>query len=182
MPCLDFTQRGRATDCSIGIATCRKAERCRGIVRALVQRPLLVPDMWKERRQSDSRLHGDKAPGGDVVGRETRLVHDGHHPRPLQLNATSRDVSQSSHATSTKPYRTSPHRWYASASRLTLRGTDSRTAGQPSSKARRTTDCSGARRRSPAPPMTPAYSSPLTPRVPGARGAPARARPTEQRR
>jgi hypothetical protein len=40
------------------------------------------------------------------------LVHDGHHPRPLQLNATSRDVSQSSHATSTKPYRTSPHRWY----------------------------------------------------------------------
>jgi hypothetical protein len=62
------------------------------------------------------------------VSTARRLVHDGHHPRPLQLNATSRDVSQSSHATSTKPYRTSPHRWYASASRLTRLGTVSHTA------------------------------------------------------
>lgn len=68
--------------------------------------------MRQQRRDAQAGLDG------------VALVHEGHQPRPLQQKATSRVASQSSHVTSEKPYRTSPQRWYALASRFTCCGTE----------------------------------------------------------
>ena len=92
-----------------------------------------------------------------------RAVHDGHQPRPLQQNATTRDSAQSSQVTSTKPNRASPQLRKRSTSSFTREGIAPASSGHPRRKASCSTDFSGARRRpSPASPTSPVYCPPPT--------------------
>lgn len=86
------------------------------------QRPLAMGDMRQQRGDAQARLDG-----AAVGARGTPAA-------ALAAEATSRDLSQPSHVTSEKPYRMSPQRWYALASRFIRCGTESHTRGQSSSK------------------------------------------------
>lgn len=118
-------------------ATVRKRAGCFTTVKRSVKGMLRVHCRWRTKGSIASRV----AP----VSTARRLVHDGHHPRPLHENATSLESWHASQDTSTKPYRTSPQRRKASASRFTRAGTVSHTTGHPRRKASSTTDVSGCR-------------------------------------
>ncbi len=97
------------------------------------------------------------------VSSARRVVQDGHQPRPLQLNATTRDPAQVSQVTSPKPNRRSPQVRYRSTSSFTRVGIAPDASGQPRRKASCTTDFSFARRRpSPASSTSPVYCPALT--------------------
>ncbi len=104
------------------------------------------------RGSSDSRC----AP----VSSARRVVHDGHQPRPLQQNATTRDSAQSAQLTSTKPNLASPQ--VRKRSSFTRVGIVRDTSGHPRRKASCTTFSGALPRPSTASPTRPVYCPPLT--------------------